>query len=129
MNSVITSAGFRNPEIFLTVQSTVPFPSCVSSLFMFFINLGMILSSLCAGLMNTFLSSLQKKKPGSLFLPCLILSLKPWLPSCTLLVFVSGKSAASVMKMLTANICAFTSHTLKTEMTGMPFFLKQPLTF
>ena len=82
-----------------------------------------------AGLMNTFLSSLQKKKPGSLFLPCLILSLKPWLPSCTLLVFVSGKSAASVMKMLTANICAFTSHTLKTEMTGMPFFLKQPLTF
>lgn len=41
-------------------------------LFMSFINLGMIRSFPCAGLMNSFLMSLQKKKPGSLFLPCLI---------------------------------------------------------
>ena len=71
-NSVITSAGFRNPEPFLTAPSTAPFHSCVFLLFMSFINLGMIRSFPCAGLMNSFLMSLQKKKPGSLFLPCLI---------------------------------------------------------
>lgn len=43
--------------------------------------------------------------------------------------FASEKSAGSAMKMSTAKICGFTSHTLKAEMTGMPFFQKRLLAF
>ena len=57
MNFVIISVGFRNPEIFRTVRSTVPFRSFVFLLFMFFINLGMIHSFQCVSLIPISLMS------------------------------------------------------------------------
>lgn len=41
---------------------------------------------------------------------------------------VSVKYAVCVTRMLTAKTCGFTSHTPKTGMTAMPFFLKRHLT-
>ena len=120
---------FKRNGIFLTVQSMLPFPNCVFSLFTFFISPGMTHSFLCVSLIPICPLFLQKMRPKSLFLPCQTSSRRLWLLSCILPAFALVKSATSVMKTSSGKICASISHTVKTALTVLPFFPNRRLTF